>query len=145
MGIKSDYNVDEVRPSRVSTDNLWADLNLSFAKHPGTQDIRPVTDIDAIKNAVKNLILTGRYERPFHPELGSGITDLLFENADQFTAIALRDEIHRVIEKHEPRVELTKVEVFDDPDRNSYAINIGFSVRSNGLATEVSFYLERIR
>lgn len=144
----SDYNgkIDQsgyIPANAVSS--LYADLNLGFRLLEGTRDIRPVTDIDAIKNSIRHLILTGRGERPFHPELGSGITELLFENVDSFTAAVLRDEITGVVRLHEKRVDNVDVEIFDDGDRNAFYVTIKFSIRQTDIPTEVSFYLDRIR
>jgi len=141
----SDKNVSGVKPSNVTHGSLYADLDLNFLTHPGTSDIRPVTDIDAIKNAVKHLIMTGPHERLFHPELGCSITSLLFENVDQFTAMLLKEEITFLISQHEPRVNNVMIEVFDDADRNAYYITIEFSIKAINISTEISFFLERIR
>jgi len=141
----SDKNTDGVSPINVTHGNLYADLDLNFLLHPGTNDIRPVTDTDAIKNAVKHLILTSHYERPFHPELGCGITSLLFENVDQFTAMLLKEEIAFLLDRHEPRINNVLIEVFDDGDRNAYYITIEFSIKATNTSTEISFFLERIR
>ena len=141
----SDKNTDGVSPLNVTRGNLYADLDLNFLLHPGTNDIRPVTDIDAIKNAVKHLILTGQHERLFHPELGCSITSLLFENVDQFTAMLLKEEIAFLLDRHEPRINNVLIEVFDDGDRNAYYITIEFSIKATNTSTEISFFLERIR
>ena len=137
-------NQSGYRPS-ITVPELYADLNLGFRLLEGTKDIRPVTDIEAIKNSIRHLILTGRGERPFHPELGSGVTDLLFENVDGFTAAALRDEIIDVVRLHEKRVDNVDAEIYDDADRNAFYVTIRFSIRQTDIPTEVSFYLDRIR
>ena len=111
-----DYKV----AAQVSKDkkNLYSDLNLFFQRNPN--DISPLRDIDAVRQSVKNLVLTNFFERPFHPELGSNVTALLFEPADQFTGIAIRDEIQKVVEEFEPRVNNVVVQVFADIDANRY-------------------------
>ena len=67
----------------------YKDLDLFFAKKSGSKDIRKITDIQAVKRSVRNLILLNHYEKPFHPEIGSGIRDMLFENMSTMTAIIL--------------------------------------------------------
>ena len=62
------------------SNNLYSDLNLNFNKNPATKDIAKLKDVEAVKRSVRNLILTNRFERPFHPEIGSDIRALLFEN-----------------------------------------------------------------
>jgi len=140
----SDKNIDGVRPIDVAT-TLFADLALPFNLHPNTRDIRPITDLNAIRSAVKNLVLTNFGERPFHPEIGGNVTGLLFETADFFTANAMRGEIQRVLYRFEPRIENVVVQVFDDMDRNAFKVNIGFNITDSSVEQEVSFYLTRIR
>lgn len=148
----SDYN--ESRP-KIIRNIIYSDLALSFQPFgstiPGVSEseyiyeIRPVNDIDAVKNAIKNLILTNRGERPFHPELGANVTALLFEPADPFTVMSIKNEINRVIRAFEPRVDSLEVDVIDQSERNSYYITIRFSIQATGYESEVSFYLNRLR
>jgi phage baseplate assembly protein W len=143
--VLSDYNPVNGTISVVTPRTYSADLNMSFFVHPVLKDIKPVTDIDAVKNAVKNLVLTSTYDRPFHPELGCRITEMLFENASPFTAMAIRQEIERILEEYEPRVNQVKVEILDDSDRNAYVVNISFNVVYDNRRAEISFYLNRLR
>lgn len=147
MALRSDYNVNGEVPTLVATDQdgLFADIPLDFIAHPNTKDIRPITDINAIRQAVKILVLSNFSDRPFHPELSGNVTRYLFENADQFTAMAIKDEILKVIRKYEPRVSSPKVQVDLDMDRNALLVTIIFQIRNSNINTEVSFYLDRIR
>ena len=147
MALRSDYNVNEQVPSIASVGKagLFADLPLDFIAHPNTKDIRPLTDLQAIRQAVKILVLSNFYDRPFHPELGANVTRYLFENADQFTGMALRDEVLRIIRKQEPRVSDPKVEVELDAEYNRLLVTVIFKIRNTNTDSEVSFYLDRIR
>jgi phage baseplate assembly protein W len=147
MGLRSDFNVNEKVPSitAVGKSGLFADIPLDFIPHPNTKDIRPITDIQAIRQAVKILVLSNFYDRPFHPELGANVTRYLFENADQFTAMGTRDEVLRIIERREPRVSNPKVEVQLDEEYNRLLVTIVFQIRNTNTNSEVSFYLDRIR
>ena len=147
MGLRSDFNVNEKVPSIAAVDKsgLFADLPLDFIAHPNTKDIRPITDIQAIRQAVKILVLSNFSDRPFHPELGGNVTRYLFENPDRFTAVAIRDEILRVIRRKEPRVTDPKVEVQLDEEYNRLLVTVIFQIRNTNTRTEVSFYLDRIR
>jgi phage baseplate assembly protein W len=129
----------------ISKTKVYSDLDLSFVKHPNLSDITPLRDIDAVKQAVKNLVLTNFYERPFHPEIGGNVSAKLFEPADRFTASEIRDEIKQVLKKYEPRVNGVKVQVFDESDANRYVVNILFNVIFLQVQTEVSFNLQRLR
>jgi phage baseplate assembly protein W len=143
--LRSDYNVDQQKPLSVSSEILFSDIPLEFIAHPNTRDIRPLTDINAVRQAVKILVLSNFTDRPFHPELGGNVTRYLFENTSKFTAIALRDEILRVIRRNEPRVTNEKVEIQLDEDRNRILVTLLFTIKLSNINTEVSFYLDRIR
>jgi len=126
--------------------SLYTDFPMFFTRvHPHTYDISTVKDQDAVKHAVKNLVLTNFNERPFHPEIGSNVTALLFEPADTFTANAIKDEILYVLKKYEPRTSGHTVEVTDNSERNSYEITIGFNVIFSRSREEINFYLQRLR
>jgi phage baseplate assembly protein W len=139
----SDYS--KSRSTNVATSRLYSDLDLSLTIHPVKKDIAPVSDIRAVRNAVKNLVLTNFGERPFQPKLGSNVTALLFEPADQFTAIQMKKEIYRLLEDHEPRINATRVQILDDSDANAYRVTIEFNVIPVNAQTEVEFALQRLR
>ena len=133
------------RSTLTSRRRLYADLPLAFNIHPNTQDLTVLSDLDAVKQSVKNLILTNFNERPFQPRIGSNITGLLFEPADAFTEMAIRDEVLKVLEEYEPRVNGVVVEVIDESDNNSYRVSIQFNVIFSDQREETNFYLERTR
>ena len=141
----SDFNVSGQRTALVSRGKQYADLDLSLIPHPNKKDIIPLTDIDAVRNSIKNLVLTGRYERPFQPELSSGVYSLLFENSSPDILFMLKSYIRNVISKYEPRVSDLYVEVKDDSDNNAYYITITFNIISVDTEAEIQLYLERIR
>lgn len=140
-----DSKGDFVKSSNVSKNRVYSDLDLLMPIHNERDDIVPLKDIEAVKQSVKNLVLTNFFERPFHPEIGGNVTAKLFEPADSFTGIAIREEIKQVITDFEPRVNGLKIEVFDDSDANTYIVNIGFNVINLQVETEVSFNLQRLR
>lgn len=134
-----------VKSSNIATTSVYSDLNLLMPIHATRNDIVPLKDIEAVKQSVKNLVLTNFFERPFHPEIGGNVTSKLFEPADKFTAIEIRDEIKEVLKNYEPRVNGVNVEVFDNLDANAFVVNIGFNVIFLQEETEVSFNLQRLR
>lgn len=141
----SDYNIAERASIIVSKRKGYADLDLSLIPHPNKKDIIPLTDIDAVRNSIRNLVMTSPYERPFQPELGSRVKSLLFENADSTTSYLLRSYIFDIIEQYEPRVSEVVVEVQDDSDNNGYHVTITFNVISISVRSEAQIFLERIR
>lgn len=138
----SDYN--DGRASVVSRNFLYTDIDPSFTIHPVYNDILPIVDLDAIKSSIRNLVLTNHHDRPFQPQLGSGIRSLLFENANPFTAFALKDAIENLIKNYEPRVSEITVNVIDNSIRNAYQVTVTF-LTSYDVVADVTFYLNRIR
>lgn len=141
----SDRNIVERRSIIVSKTRPYSDLDLSLALHPDFNDIIPLTDIDAVKNAVKTLVLTNFNERPFQPQLGANIRGLLFEPADKFTIVALREYIRTVLEQHEPRIDSITIQIRDNSDNNQYDITIGFRVITINVNVDVDLHISRIR
>ena len=124
----------------------YKDLDLFFAKKSGSKDIRKVTDILAVKRSVRNLVLLNHYEKPFHPEIGSGIRDMLFENMSTMTAIILARKIEDVIENFEPRVRLISVRADPNLDRNEYEVTIEFFVVNTPTElVDLTVFLEVLR
>ena len=123
----------------------WSDLDLDFTKHPVTKDVSIKRDVEAIKRSVRNLIMTNPFERPFHPEIGSGITGLLFDNVAPTTAVVLQSEIRLVLNNFEPRIELIDIGVLGDIDKNGYYIRIKFQPINIPDPVTLEFFLERLR
>ena len=106
----------------------YVDLDLFFGRKSSNSDIQDLTNIKAVKRSVRNLILTNHYEKPFHPEIGSGVRDMLFENMTPVTAQILARKVEDVILNFEPRVRLISVRAQPDLDRNLYEVTIEFYV-----------------
>jgi phage baseplate assembly protein W len=114
--------------------------------HPNSKDIVPLTDIDAIKQSVKNLVLTNFGEKLFRPEFGGNVTSYLFEPVNFTTAISIQEEIKLVLQNFEPRVNNIVVQVTNDIDTNGYRVTIGFSIQNTPFNNqEVEFQLNRLR
>jgi len=124
----------------------YRDLDLFFAKTQSSKDVRKVTDIAAVKRSVRNLVLLNHYEKPFHPEIGSGIRDMLFENMSNMTAFILTKKIEDVIENFEPRVRLISVRADPNLDRNEYEVTIEFFVVNTPTElVDLTVFLEVLR
>ena len=123
----------------------YSDLNLNFTRNPATGDVARLTDIEAVKRSVRNLVLTNQFERPFHPEIGSSVRALLFENVTPLNAILLEDRIREVIINFEDRAEITNVRVIDDADRNGYRVIINFQVLNSVENVTITEFLQRLR
>jgi len=123
----------------------FRDIDLDFSRNPVTNDVNVVEDVIAIKRSVKNLVQTNFYERPFQPELGCGIRELLFENFTPMTKVFLERKIEEVLINYEPRVELTAVNVDDDQDGNRLVVDIHFYVVGVPGPQVVETFLQRVR
>ena len=124
----------------------YRDLDLFFSKKQGSDDINKVTNIEAVKRSVRNLVLTNFYEKPFHPEIGSGVRDMLFENMSPVTAVVLARKVEDVIENFEPRARLVGVRALPNLDRNEYEVTIEFFVvNAPTELVDMTVFLEVLR
>ena len=123
----------------------FRDIYLDFNRNAVTNDVAVVEDVVAVKRSVKNLIQTNFYERPFHPELGCGIRELLFENFTPMTKIFLQRKIEEVLINYEPRINLQNVAVDDDQDRNRLVVDIYFYVVGVPGPQVVQSFLQMVR
>ena len=134
-------NVNSGRDAQV-----YRDLDLFFGKKNTSRCISKVQCVQSVKRSVRNLILTNIYEKPFHPEIGSGIRELLFEPLSPITAFVLSQRVEDVIENFEPRARLVGVRALPDLDRNSYEITIEFYVQNAPTElVDTTVLLERLR
>ena len=124
----------------------YTDLDLFFNKKATSKDISKVTDIQAVKRSIRNLVLTNHYEKPFHPEIGSGVRGILFEPMTPLTAHILTRKIEDVIENFEPRARLISVRALPNLDRNEYEVSIEFYVVNTPTElVDLTLILERLR
>ena len=146
MPTSGSLNYDASVTNEKRSVRIFKDLNLNFNKNLVTNDIAKLTDVEAIKRSVRNLVQLNHYEKPFHPEIGSNIRATLFENISPLAANLLSSQIENVIRTYEPRVELHRVDSFPDLDRNAYDVRIEFFVvNSPGELVTLDVLLERVR
>ena len=125
---------------------LYRDIDLNLNQNPITNDVTSVTDINAVKRSIKNLLNTQHYERPFHPEIGSAISQLLFDPYGPITANRLKRTVEETIANFEPRARVTKVDCNPLEDTNDYSVIIHFYVEN--ITTELQSMqtvLEQVR
>jgi phage baseplate assembly protein W len=123
----------------------FSDLDFNFTKNPVTLDVTRRYDEDAVKNALKNLILTGNYERPFHSEIGSPIRKLLFEPATPMLGAMLKRTIQDVINTFEPRVNIVDIICVVNPDEYSIDVSIEFTILNTTAPITLDLTLQRTR
>ena len=113
---------------RQKITRLYKDFDLAFGKNAITGDINKKLDVNAVKQSMKNLILTELMERPFQPDLGSALAGLLFENATMFTTERIKVTIETLLENFERRAKINSIDVEPNIDNNRYDVSINFYV-----------------
>ena len=111
----------------------FKDINLSFKRHPVTNDVVAIRDEDAIKRSVKNIIFTILGEKPFEPNFGSVINDALFDLDTNLNDIRIQDEITSSLKEYEPRISNIIVTVTVAPDTNEMNCTVQYDIV--GLST----------
>ena len=125
---------------------IYKDISLYFTRNPVTSDVTTVTDIQDIKRAVRHIVLLNPGEKPFHPEIGTGVRAALFQNFTAPIKALLSSRIQEQLQKYEPRIEVTNVSFNDNIDNNELSCKIEFNVRNAPQQTEeVDIFLQRIR
>ena len=146
MTVQSAYRDAQATNDSNRNAQVYKDLNLNFTKHPIKKDLMPLTNAAAVKRSVRNLVQYGHFEKPFHPEIGSGVRDLLFENMTPFVSNTLRKLIEDTITNFEPRVRLADVAVNPNFDNNQYEVTVEFYIENSpSELVDMTFNLERIR
>lgn len=139
----------------VAKEVKFSDLNLKFTPHPATGRLSVLKNNEAVARAIKNLILTRKFERPYSPLFGSDIYTSLFEQIDAVpgdestlatvTAGNIKKDIENAIKNYEPRAELLEITVQSDHERNGLGITIFYNVINQAAPTQLEIFLERIR
>ena len=123
----------------------YRDLDLFFSKK-SNKDVNKVTDIEAVKRSVRNLILLITFEKPFHPEISGDVRGMLFENMTPLVSAVIARKIQDVIENFEPRARLTGVNAIPNFDRNAYEVTVYFYVvNAPTELVQLDTLLERLR
>ena len=124
----------------------YSDLDLFFGKRTVGSDINKVTDIQAVKRSVRNLILLNTYDKPFHPEIAGGVREMLFEPMTPIIASIIARKVEDVIDNFEPRARLVGVRATPDLDRNAYELSVHFYVvNAPTELVDLTVMLERLR
>tara|TARA_X000001388_G_scaffold30855_1_gene21877 strand:- start:1023 stop:1451 length:429 start_codon:yes stop_codon:yes gene_type:complete len=139
------YSTENLSNNSKRATRIYKDLDLDFGRNTVTNDVNKLTDVEAVKRSVRNLINTNHFERPFHPEIGGNVRALLFENMTPLTALNLQRKIEEVLNNFEPRAKITQILADPDIDRNGYRLEIKFYVIGIQNPITVETFLERLR
>ena len=145
MAIKSNQDGDLSNSIRVTKERLYSDFDLTFgARTTQDGDIYKKTDAAAVKQALKTLILTNRFEKPYRPAFGGNLAGLLFELANEDTGDEILSRVKATIARYEPRVRVLDIEVTAEPDYNSVDVKIEFRVVATGFTDVLKVVLGSI-
>jgi len=139
------YSTENVSNNSKRATRIYKDLDLDFGRNTVTHDVNKLTDVEAVKRSVRNLIQSNHFERPFHPELGGNVRSMLFEPVTPLTALNLQRKVEEVLLNFEPRIKLIQIVANPDIDRNSYKLTIVFLVIGVVTPVTVETFLERLR
>jgi uncharacterized protein len=128
----------------AKTSRSFIDLDAAFTLNPISRDVAVKTDEAAIRGALRNLIFTRHYERPFQPDLGCQLSNLLFENMDPLTLILAEKIIGDTITKYEPRVSVTQVQVSNQEDNNMF-ISVEYIIKNTQQPAIFTTTFSRVR
>ena len=138
------YDAQLNNTARATTQ--YTDLDLFFGRKSSNNDVRQVTDAQAVKRSIRNLVQLNTYEKPFHPEIAGGVRELLFEPMSPLVAVVIARKIEDVITNFEPRARLVSVRSIPALDRNAYEVSVEFYiVNAPTELVDFSIMLERLR
>lgn len=123
----------------------FSDLGITMTAHPITGKVTVKKNAEAVIGALKNLILTNRFERPYDPLFGADIRSRLFENFDPIEQVNIEEDIKSAIKNFEPRVRVNEVRVVASPNSNRVQIGISFYVSNEAQPITVGLEIERTR
>lgn len=129
----------------VSRSQQYKDIDLTLSIFDDTGDIYTKTDVAAVKQSVKTLMLSGEFERPFRNDLGAGLDNMLFDLNTGNSESDLRERIVKTLTKYEPRAIIRTVRVTSSPDQNSVSVRLEFGVRNFNTTEVIETTLSRLR
>lgn len=135
----------DINTARKEQTEFYSDLTVDLAHHPVTYELTRLTNENAVKRSIKNILLTNRGERLFNRDFGGDLTRLLFEPMSDMTAISIKQSILDSITTHEPRVRISDIEVIANEEQNSYRVNIYFMIVNQKNLVGMTVFLQRVR
>lgn len=130
----------------VARQFVYSDIDLTAKPHPNTNDVLKKIDLQAIKQSVRNILLTNKGEKPFDPNFGGGLRSFLFENFNSVSVTLLETNIRIALENYEPRVRVTEVDISDLVDKNAIRVSVSYTVKSPEGETDIAeVIVERLR
>lgn len=135
----------ELLTGRTKKISIYSDFKKDMEKSPVSSDLTVNKDEEAVKEAIKNLLLTDRGERLMQPNLGGHLKAMLFENITPGVLKTIEDQVRTTLDIYEPRAELLDVTVSSLVDDNTVRVRVEFMIRNQANPISVDVFLERTR
>ena len=135
---------ENVKSITVSTDRSYSDIDCAFVPRP-SGDIYKKVDVEAVRQSVKNILMTNHGEKPFAPKYGGGLNRFLFSLSTEMDVSIIAKEVSRAIQVHEPRANIVGIEIDISPDYNSMNVNVLFEVLNYPQPVSVNVVIGRAR
>jgi phage baseplate assembly protein W len=129
----------------IQQKKIFSDIPTNLTVHPKKKDLLMITNDEAVKRSIINLVSTNTYERVFQPDIGGNVRMMLFENFSRLTTSQIENKIEATILNHEPRAKLIQVKASPDGDDNRLVVTITFGIVGNAKPINLNVILERQR
>lgn len=131
---------------RIARERTYSDIDLSFnpniINEYGKGDIYKKLDASSVKQSLKNLILTNKFEKPYRPSFGANLGSKLFELIDELSGNEIIDSIKKTIERYEPRAKILNIKVFSNPNNNSLSVTLEFRIINTSVSETLNMSLK---
>ena len=128
----------------VATKNLYSDMDIALKPHPVTGDITTKTDTDAIRRAVRNIVLTNKYERPFKPNFGANLRGKLFDLQGPGATQRLISDVKTALNALEPRITNVRLKISDN-DSNNLDVAVFYTIKKSRADAGFDLKITRVR
>lgn len=143
MAARIQSEIDQFRQTG-GNDQVYSDFVHNFLPHPNTGQVTRKVNVDAVKMSLRNIILTNKYERLRNPRFGGNIRRYLFEQFGESTKSEMSLRIRNMIERYEPRAQISEIFIVENEDMNAINISILFYVASNETQQQLDLTLYRV-
>ena len=129
----------------IQQKKIFSDIPTNLTVHPKKKDLLMITNEEAVKRSIINLVSTNTYERMFQPDIGGNVRMMLFENFSRLTTSQIENKIEATILNHEPRARLIQVKASPEADDNRLVVTVTFAIVGNAKPINLNVVLERQR
>lgn len=130
---------------RITTEQKYKDIDLTLSTFSDTGEIYLKRDAAAVKQSVKNLLLTNAYDKPFNPRYGANLQGLLFDLSEGNSDFEINERIKKAINIYEPRAIIQEVRVNSSPERNVVRVRVEFKVKNLASTEVIETTISRLR